>query len=153
MNEENARKVYQAFNRVYKTGIPSKILDWELLRKDGTKGFVEISVSLIKDAEGNPAGFLGILRDVTERKLMEQDLQSERERFASLAENAPFGMSIINATGRYEYINHKFTEIFGYTLEDIPTGKLCFKVAYPDLEYRKEVISIWLNDLSGVKPG
>jgi len=153
MDEEGAKKVYQGFNRVFKTGIPSKVLDWELIRKDGTKRFVEISVSLIKDSEGNPTGFRGILRDVTERKLMEQNLQGERERFATLAENAPFGMSIINATGRYEYINHKFTEIFGYTLEDIPTGKLWFKVAYPDPEYRKEVISIWLNDLRGAKPG
>ncbi|TET92118.1 MAG: PAS domain S-box protein [Desulfobacteraceae bacterium] len=153
MNEENAKKVYQGFNRVYKTGIPSKILDWELIRKGGTKGFVEISVSLIKDSEGNPTGFRGILRDVTERKLMEQNLQSERERFASLAENAPFGMTIINSDGKYEYINPKFTEIFGYTLEDIPTGKLWFKVAYPDPAYKNEVISAWLSDLSGAKPG
>jgi len=153
MDEENAMRVYQTFNRVYKTGIPSKILDWELLRKDGTKRFVEISVSLIKDSEGNPTGFRGMLRDVTERRLMEQNLQSEREKFASLAENAPFGMSIINSKGRYEYINHKFTEILGYTLEDIPTGKLWFKVAYPDSAYKKKVISIWLSDLSGAKPG
>jgi len=145
--------VYQGFNRIYKTGVPSKILDWELIRKDRTKKFVEISASLIKDSESNPSGFRGILRDVTERKLMEQNLKSERERFATLAENVPFGMSIINATGRYEYINHTFTEIFGYTLEDIPTGKLWFKVAYPDSAYKKKVISTWLNDLSGAKLG
>ncbi|HUV59245.1 MAG TPA: PAS domain S-box protein, partial [Desulfatiglandales bacterium] len=153
MDGDNARKVYQGFNRIYKTGVPSKILDWELIRKDRTKKFVEISASLIKDSESNPSGFRGILRDVTERKLMEQNLQSERERFATLAENAPFGMSIINATGRYEYINHTFTEIFGYTLEDIPTGKLWFNVAYPDSAYKKKVISTWLNDLSGAKLG
>lgn len=153
MDKKDAAKVYQDFNRVYKTGIPSEILDWELIRKDGTKRFVEISVSLIKDSKGNPTGFRGILRDVTERKLMEQDLQGERERFVTLAENAPFGMSIINAKGKYEYVNHKFTEISGYTLEDIPTGKLWFKSAYPDPAYKKKVISTWLNDLSGTKLG
>jgi len=35
--EKEAKKVYQGFNSVYKTGIPSKVLDWELIRKDGTK--------------------------------------------------------------------------------------------------------------------
>ena len=153
MDKKDATTVYQGFNRVYKTGIPSKILDWELIRKDGTKGFVGISASLIKDSEGNPTGFRGILRDVTERKLMEQNLLSEKERFASLAENAPFGMTIIDAIGTYEYINPKFTEIFGYILEEIPTGKVWFKVAYPDPAYRNEIISIWLSDLSGAKPG
>jgi PAS domain S-box-containing protein len=66
-----AKKLYQTFNGVFRTGIPVKILDVEVIRKDGTKAFNEISVSLIKDSEGKPIGFRGISRDVTERKRME----------------------------------------------------------------------------------
>jgi len=53
----------------------------EVIRKDGTKGFNEISVSLIRDSEGKPMGFRGTSRDVTEKKRMEEQLfQSEKLR-------------------------------------------------------------------------
>jgi len=74
MDEENARRVYQDFNRVYKTGGPTRIFDFEIIRKDTTKRYVEISVSLMKDAEGTPAGFRGIVRDITEKKNLEAQL-------------------------------------------------------------------------------
>ncbi len=68
MDEENARKVYQTFNRVYCTGKTAKAFDWEIIRKDGSKRFVEASISLIRDPSGQPTGFRGIARDITERK-------------------------------------------------------------------------------------
>jgi PAS domain S-box-containing protein len=80
-DEKNGRELYQAFNGVYKTGEPVKVLDVEVIRKDGTKVFSEISVSLIRDSEGKPIGFRGISRDMTERKRMEEQLlQAEKLR-------------------------------------------------------------------------
>jgi len=48
--KETAKRLYQTFNRVYKTGKPTKIFDFEIIRKDTTKRYVETSVSLMKDA-------------------------------------------------------------------------------------------------------
>jgi len=64
-----------------------------------------------------------------------------------MAELSPFPVSIIDPAGRYEYINPKFIEVFGYTLEDIPSGKEWFARAYPDPAYRQEATSTWLSDL------
>jgi len=75
MDQENAEKVYQTFNKVYTTGKPAKASDWEIMRNDGTRRFVEASVSLIKDAGGQPAGFRGIGRDITERKQAEEKIK------------------------------------------------------------------------------
>jgi diguanylate cyclase (GGDEF)-like protein/PAS domain S-box-containing protein len=76
-----------------------------------------------------------------------ESLEAEETRFAALLEQAPFGISIIGKNGRYTCINTKFTEIFGYTLQDIPTGREWFRQAYPEEEYRKQVIAAWFNDL------
>ena len=73
VDEENAKKVYQTFNKVYSTGKPDKGFDWEIIRKDGSKRYVEASVSLRKDSEGQPIGFRGIVRDISERKLAEEE--------------------------------------------------------------------------------
>ena len=60
-DEENAKKLYQTFNTVYTTGKPDKGFGWEIIRKDGTERSVESSVSLRRDAEGQPIGFRGIV--------------------------------------------------------------------------------------------
>jgi two-component system cell cycle sensor histidine kinase/response regulator CckA len=79
--EKNAKKMYGLFNEVYKTGEPAKGYDLEFFKKDGTKTFSEISVSLVRDSEGKQIGFRGIARDVTERKRMEEQLfQAEKLR-------------------------------------------------------------------------
>jgi len=73
-NEETAKEVFQAFDNVYTTGEPSKGFDWQIIRKDGGEGFVEASVTLQKDLSGKPTGFKGMIRDITERKRTEQQI-------------------------------------------------------------------------------
>ena len=79
---ENAKKLYQTFYQVYRTGEPRKELDWEVIRKDGTPECMEASISLRKDSSGKPIGFRGIVRDVTERKRAEEALKEKTEELA-----------------------------------------------------------------------
>lgn len=72
MDEENAREVFKAYNTVYRTGEPIKIVDRQMIRKDGTICYIEASASL-RIENGQPIGFQGIARDVTERKLAERE--------------------------------------------------------------------------------
>ena len=73
MDAENAQKVYQAFNTVYSTGKPTKSLDWKLVRKDKTECFVETMISLVRDKNGQPSGFRGIVRNITDRMRAEEE--------------------------------------------------------------------------------
>ena len=79
-NEKTAKKVYQTYNTVFRTGESAKLFDFEAIRKDGSRFFNEVSVSLIVDPDGKPKGFRGIVRDITERKEMEAALGEEREK-------------------------------------------------------------------------
>ncbi|HPC84899.1 MAG TPA: PAS domain S-box protein [Smithellaceae bacterium] len=71
---ESGRKCYQIYLNIYKTGKPGKVVDFDIIRKDGTRRHVESSVSLIRDNAGTPVAFRGIVRDVTERKQAEEAL-------------------------------------------------------------------------------
>ena len=84
MDKENAKKVFQAFNRVYTTGKPTKGFGWEIIRKDGARGFIEASISPMRSSEGEPIGFRGIVRDIIERKRAEEELKRHREHLEEL---------------------------------------------------------------------
>jgi PAS domain S-box-containing protein len=60
---------------------------------------------------------------------------------------------MVGKNGNYEYVNPKFVEMFGYTLEDIPTGQQWFEKAYPDPQYRDQVIASWVAELKVSKIG
>jgi len=79
-DEQNGKELFRVFNEVYRTGKPSKGFDWEVIRKDGTRRFVEASVSLMTDPEGAPSGFRGIARDVTQRKQEEAEQEGLRQK-------------------------------------------------------------------------
>ena len=86
-DEVYAKEIYQTFNKVYTTGKPNQSFHWPIIRKDGIKRTVAASVSLRRDAEGEPMGFRGIVRDISERKKFEAQLQqfNKMEAIATLA--------------------------------------------------------------------
>ena len=74
MDAATGKRVYQTYKRVYETSEPIRSVGFEYLRKDGTPVAVELSVSLMSDVDGRPVGFRGIVRDVTDRKRLEEQL-------------------------------------------------------------------------------
>ena len=114
--------------------------------KSGEVLDISISAAILHNSQGDPTGQITTLRDISERKQVDQILRKEREKFRILVEEAPLGVSLIAKNGHYEYLNPRFIEIFGYTLEDIPTGPIWFKKAFPDQEYRNQIISTWISD-------
>jgi PAS domain S-box-containing protein len=111
-NKENAKKLYQAFNKVYTTGRPTKEFDWKIVRKDGSERYVEASVSLLKDSEGELMGFRGIVRDITERKEAEEALRESKEKYRLLVDHAHDGIFIAQG-GLIRFQNPKGQEILG----------------------------------------
>ncbi|MFZ1984548.1 MAG: response regulator [Desulfatitalea sp.] len=74
MDPRSAQKAYRAFNRIFVTGKPNLSVQYEIIRKDGTKRYIESSVSLIKDDKEQPVGFRGLSRDITQRKQAQREL-------------------------------------------------------------------------------
>ncbi len=90
---------------------------------------------------------------VSDLKSAKEDLSKEKEKFRILVEESPFGVALIGKDAEYKYVNSKFTEVFGYTLDDIRTGRDWWEKAYPDEDKRKLAISMWKEDLKRFGPG
>ena len=72
------------------------------------------------------------------------ELQESNDRFWKMVTRFPIALGIYSpSSGKVIYLNKKFTEVFGYTIEDLSTVKLWFEKAYPDPVYREEVLNLW----------
>ena len=111
-DQGNAKKLFQAFNKVYRTGEPAREFDWEIIRKDGTKKYIEASVSLQKDPSGKPMGFRGVIRDITERKQTEEEMAAVQEQFRQSQKMEAVGQL---AGGIAHDFNNLLTVIHGYS--------------------------------------
>jgi PAS domain S-box-containing protein len=128
---ENAKKLFQAFNKVYRTGEPTKEFDWQIIRKDGTKRYIEASVSLQKDSSGKPRGFKGIIRDITERKRVEEALQESEKYFKEITENSSDIIIITDRNGDIKYCSRSIERFTGYQPEEL-IGRNALTLIHPD---------------------
>ncbi len=92
---------------------------------------------------GDRSYLVGTGLDVTERRRAEQALRESEAKLRAILDSSPVPIAWTDAGGRIEYINRKVTELFGYTLEDVPTVERWYAAAYPDEEYRNGVVKIW----------
>ncbi|MBU0516390.1 MAG: PAS domain S-box protein, partial [Proteobacteria bacterium] len=113
--------------------------------EQGTK-WVTLNADPVLDDQGNISQVIVTFMDITDRKKAEDELRVEKERFQVLNDESPLGISLIGPDGRYEYVNPRFVRMFGYDLDDIPEGREWFRRAYPDSDYRRQVVSAWLED-------
>jgi PAS domain S-box-containing protein len=113
-DRQNAEKIFQAYNRVWETGWPLERIEWDVIRKDGERRIIEVSVSLIRDPGGRATGFGSIARDVTERKRAEKTLLESEANYRGIFENAIMGIYQSTPEGRFIKANQAFARIFGY---------------------------------------
>ena len=117
-DKENSEKIFKLYNEVYRTHTPRAQFEWNVIAKDGAKRTVEGSASFIADAEGRPAGFRGLFRDVTDSKRAREDLQKSEERYRLLAENANDMIYSLDMDLRLSYISPSVFRILGYSTEE-----------------------------------
>ncbi len=74
-----AEKIRKVLNSIRTNGNSAAFYDFEIIRKDGGKRWLETSISIIKDANGDATGFRGVGRDITSRRRREEDTLRSRK--------------------------------------------------------------------------
>ena len=155
-DKKNSKKIIQFFNDLYNTGTSEHAFDWEFIKQDESRIYVETAVSLIKDKKDSPIGFRGIVRNITERiqseKMKNQitreleetniELEYSIERsnqmvaesamaFAELKQifqASTEGMWVIDSSFDILRVNNIFLSIIDKNNEEEVMGKKCYEV-------------------------
>ncbi len=101
-----------------------KISEYQAIKKDKSRFYIDVSSSVLFDPEGNPVSILFIQRDITRRKQAEEALNKSEEHNRLLLENGNDAIFIheINENGYPEHfsiVNKKASKILGYKHEEL----------------------------------
>ncbi len=118
---------------------------------------VGASISRINNKDGDIAGILIVGEDLTlanrlqleisEKEQIGDLLKGEKANFYLMMQNAPYGVMYVDNHRDVQYINPHFTNITGYTTDDIGSLDDWFIRALPDTIYRKEILNHWEKDM------
>ena len=131
---ENIQKVLQG------TSLPGQ--EYNFRRKDGST-FHGLLFSSPRILENKPMGIRGAIIDITERKLADEKLRENEERFRSLYENATIGMYRTSPEGRILMANPALITMLGYkSFKALSRRDLTsegYEPGYPRLEFQDHI--------------
>ena len=118
-DNKNSEILFSVFNSVYKTGKVVKNIEVEWSRKDGEKRVSEMSVSLIRNTEGKPAGFHSVARDITERRKKEDALMQSEERYRTIIDTIVDAYYEVDLAGNTTVFNDSYLKLYEYTAKEM----------------------------------
>ena len=113
--EAYARQVRQDEQEVVRSGQPVVNRAYRELHLDGRETWASITLIPLRDRHGQVMGTLGVARDITESRRKEQRFR----QISRALEQSPSMVLITSRSGQVEYVNPKFTEVTGYSAEEM----------------------------------
>ena len=85
-----------------------------------------------------------LMQYLVNRKRAEEALRESEKTFRTMVESLPLAIHLTTGLDQVtEYMNPTMVKLFGYTREDIPSVAQWWPLAYPDVEYRRQISEEW----------
>ena len=91
----------------------------EYVRKDGSIAPISLRTILVRDLDGRPIRFMGIVRDITELKEKEEALKASEKRYRGLFDLSHDGVVFVGLDGPIEEANPAYLDMLGYELDEL----------------------------------
>ncbi len=105
-------KLSSALSLASTKGTPYE-LELEMIRKDGTRGWMWVKGEAERDRHNQIIAISGAAQDITQRKLLEQELYESHQKFIAIFEKSPVAIEFFDANGKHTYANDAANELFG----------------------------------------
>ncbi len=110
---------------------------------DGRVIWLRSAGHVVRDADGRPKEIFGVNQDISDYKAAEDQLARREGELRAILDQISIPLAIVSPQGALEYFNQEFTQVLGYTVEDVPNLEAWWPRAYPDTEYRREIRDEW----------
>jgi PAS domain S-box-containing protein len=107
----------------------SRIMELELVRKDGSTVFIEGNFTFLRDESGQPSGILTVARDITGWKRLEKDKNISATEWGNIFNSISDLIFIMDTDNTIVKANRAFLELMKSTPGDI-IGKKCYELLH-----------------------
>jgi len=114
LHPEDRERARQALTRVFTANGPVEA-EYRIFRKDNTMRWLKDTAVLVRDEAGKPLFIQGVAVDVSGTKFAEEEIR----KLSSALEHSPASVMITDAGSKIEYVNPRFTEVTGYSREEV----------------------------------
>ncbi|HEY9828746.1 MAG TPA: PAS domain S-box protein, partial [Stenomitos sp.] len=135
---DEAQRIQAVDQRVIQSG-ESIVYDEPLFRRGELRSLLSRKYPW-RNAQGEVVGVIGVSSDITERKIAEQALRENEQRFITLAQASPVIIFQLNTASECTYINSRWRELTGHP-EDVALGMGWVETLHP--EERDHLIQAW----------
>jgi PAS domain S-box-containing protein len=126
--------------KVFEEGAERDSHEYTQIGVSGKPYYVELIATPLRDKDGNVTAALEFVVDIAEKKQREKELRESREEFKALFDSNPEAAAYCDENFCIININPKFTEVFGYTLDEI-RGKNQIDILVPE-ELKQEASNV-----------
>jgi len=109
----------------------SRSVEMEMIRSDGSTVWVDTRVTVLRDADGQPQGYLGVTRDISDRKAMEEALRRSEYLYRTVIESARDGILITDTEERIVDANPTLVASTGYGDREQLIGRSVREIVAP----------------------
>ena len=108
-----------SLGRLLTGGVPRVLTERRFVRKDGEPVWVQVGVSPVRNAAGEPTAFVSQVVDISARRKAADALRESEELFRAAFEGAAIGMLMVSPYGNIVRANRAFCELLGYELGEL----------------------------------
>lgn len=162
LTAKSARQLERSFGEILATGKPATNLEFELSARGGFYRIIELSASVITDAMQKPTGYRGIVRDVTEKRMLERKVIEGLKNVKDARTGAILGLAKLaeyrdNDTGRHLERIREYTKVLAEELAKIPSYAEYITSDYVEDLYHSSILhdigKVGIQDSILLKPG
>ncbi len=127
--EKDRVQIMEVLKSALEDGQIRRNVEITFLTEDGREYFAEVSSALLKDASGNPVGFIAITRDITERKQAEEKIKQTAEEWRTTFDSITDLVFIQDKDFRIVRVNKAFADAVKMEPEEL-IGRHCYEIAH-----------------------
>jgi two-component system cell cycle sensor histidine kinase/response regulator CckA len=109
--------------------LPSGTLEIELVRKDGSTLWSEVTMSFLRDPQGAPEGILGVARDISERRAASEAILFAAQEWRHTLDAINDVVCLMNLEGKVLRCNRAMTRLVGRPFSEI-LSRPCWELVH-----------------------
>jgi PAS domain S-box-containing protein len=148
IDPSNHKMLSDNFQKLIRGEEEYKITEYQAIRKDNSRFYVDVNSTVLNDANGNPATILFIERDITNRKQVEEKLKANEENFRTFFSSIADLLFVLDGNGNIIDVNQAVIRRLEYSKEEL-MGQSVLMI-HPEAR-REEAVVILTEMLAGNK--